>query len=152
MKAYVDIRNRSLEISVKGYAVCIYAREIHRGIAAVLLSVAGFYDQFQRGLTNLLKRVTPLFDKIKSEADMFAAEIEKYLAEAHLPGYLSIIPEDKRLLYIITRAYRPSIVIETGVGLGISTILILRALSMNQQGKLFYRHKGAQWTLPKVDQ
>jgi hypothetical protein len=92
MKAYVDIRNRSLEISVKGYAVCIYAREIHRGIAAVLLSVAGFYDQFQRGLTNLLKRVTPLFDKIKSEADMFAAEIEKYLAEANLPGYISRMP------------------------------------------------------------
>ncbi len=40
-------------------------------------------------------------------------------------------------MYVVMRAFRPELVIETGVGHGISSIAILAALERNEVGELF---------------
>jgi len=41
------------------------------------------------------------------------------------------------VLYTIVRISKPKIVVETGVGAGVSSAIILRALELNDQGRLY---------------
>jgi len=41
------------------------------------------------------------------------------------------------IVYVAVRALKPSIVVETGVASGVSTTLILKALSLNGKGQLY---------------
>jgi predicted O-methyltransferase YrrM len=53
------------------------------------------------------------------------------------PTYFNLNPASAKLLYAIVRFTRPSIVVETGVGNGLSTVHILSALEANERGNLF---------------
>jgi predicted O-methyltransferase YrrM len=63
------------------------------------------------------------------------ADIEAKLKKLPYLGWM-----DKRkneLIYALVRILKPEIAVETGVGVGASSAIILRAMSMNDQGQLF---------------
>lgn len=97
----------------------------------------------------------PVSDYANIEA-LLGIQLEKYIGEInsnvafnegvwrqvnHLEGWLKPIGPIRKdmamLLYALVRALRPDLVLETGVGAGVSSTYILCALEENRQGRLF---------------
>jgi hypothetical protein len=92
---------------------------------------------------NLKKLVGPSIHKYKEELDQkrkFLQHIKSNLK--FVKGRLANLGEPDELfplyaLYILTRAIKPKIFVETGVASGTSTAFILQGMIDNHQGKLF---------------
>jgi predicted O-methyltransferase YrrM len=66
--------------------------------------------------------------------------LESELKRYNLPLGTMLTPLRAPILYTIVRVLKPSTVVETGVATGVSTTLILKALSLNRSGHLFSIH------------
>jgi predicted O-methyltransferase YrrM len=64
---------------------------------------------------------------------MLESELKRY----KIPLGTMLTPLRGPVLYAVVRALKPSIVVETGVVSGVSTTLILQALSLNGRGELY---------------
>lgn len=79
-----------------------------------------------------------------AEFEVVWREVEEAFAELHLPfgraafgGWDDGDPELARATWLVIRALRPKIVVETGVGRGVTTRVILQALARNRHGHLW---------------
>ena len=79
-----------------------------------------------------------------AEFDQVWQEIEDRFAQLHLPlgrgtfgGWDDGDPALARATWLVVRRLRPSIVVETGVGRGVTTRVILQALTRNGHGHLW---------------
>ena len=64
---------------------------------------------------------------------MLESEVKKY----NFPLGTMLTPLRAPILYTVVRALKPLVIVETGVASGVSTTLILNALSLNCRGRLF---------------
>ena len=92
-------------------------------------------------------RQLPLKEGLIQATGVDSAQVEKYLTR--LPEFLTLpnqntgmninwsaTPELAAASYVLVRILKPDIVIETGVGAGVSSWTILHALEENNAGKL----------------
>ena len=79
-----------------------------------------------------------------AEFEVVWREVEEAFAELHLPfgraafgGWDDGDPALARATWLVIRALRPKIVVETGVGRGVTAPVILQALARNRHGHLW---------------
>ena len=94
-------------------------------------ALAGLASSFGRELSPWLRE--PAFTEL--EAEMKSA-IESLRARAPFPLWFCTAPTLAAFAYAFCRAARPAVVVETGVGYGVTTSYILRALDLNGHGHL----------------
>lgn len=54
----------------------------------------------------------------------------------HYPDFYDVAPRTEQLLFLLVRAHRPEIVVETGIANGRSSAIILAAMDLNDTGTL----------------
>lgn len=96
---------------------------------------------------NRTKKISEFLDCDINDAESMLIELDasKFLQELteKLSPYSKIqtgsmlSPLRAPVLYMLIRLLKPSIVVETGVASGVSTSIILKAMSMNKTGKLY---------------
>jgi predicted O-methyltransferase YrrM len=67
----------------------------------------------------------------------FNSEIERQIDRYPLSPGRGVMGDEVEILYSIIRLTKPQLLVETGVGAGISTAYILKALQLNKTGKLY---------------
>lgn len=79
------------------------------------------------------KRLEELFEESRTVMAYCATELRRY--QAVLPGLLN--PNYGPVLYACIRVLRPDVVVETGVGSGVSSTFYLNAMERNGAGRLY---------------
>jgi predicted O-methyltransferase YrrM len=116
-------------------------------------------DNFTYELANETELASVIAAAIGRDRD----EIATYIAEAHADPLLHRLPRrplsqkttphyGRRLgWYAIARALRPEVAVETGVHSGLGSVLLLRALDLNERGVLlsFDTDPHAGWLVPE---
>lgn len=73
---------------------------------------------------------------LRSTVTDTASKVTDYVGKMHRsPG--AIDRDQAVLFYLLIRLHRPKVVVETGVGQGVSTTFILKGLHDNEEGRLF---------------
>ncbi|MBI2165012.1 MAG: class I SAM-dependent methyltransferase [Chloroflexi bacterium] len=109
---------------------------VHPARAASLLRAVASHRAWLARLTGASKDDLEKYaQELRSE--MLYERLVKSLDEAGARRGAMVGPFRAPLLYIICRALRPEILVETGTSSGLSTALILSALEKNGQGRLY---------------
>ena len=100
----------------------------------------GYIGRFRR-LSELLRLPTEQVRQFYQEVGGFVEEIaereREVIGQSWLAPYLSMwSPLRGQALYVMCRALRPRVVVETGVADGVSSAFILKALDANERGEL----------------
>ena len=77
---------------------------------------------------------------MKIDEKLFRTDFMKQMRGTRVPGFrYSALPLNtlSPILYLICRVIKPKVVVETGVGHGVSSAFILKALQDNSDGKLY---------------
>ncbi len=97
---------------------------------------------FEDAITSVTHLQVPEIKKLRASASV--AELKQYISDAisHVSGPSFPLSSCASFIlgeacYIVCRALKPKVVIETGVAYGITTAFILKALEENQQGILY---------------
>lgn len=93
-------------------------------------------EQFLGALRHGSTNITSLETELKDLVIDIASKVNEYVRTMHRsPGAPS--RNQAILLYLLTRMHRPKIIVETGVGQGVSTTFLLKGLHDNGEGRLF---------------
>jgi len=108
----------------------------HRAIKYAVDFIAGFY-KIDLHPINLIKYLIELYRSkdFWQHINEKVEEVKRNFPDPKLGGWMLGYP--CILLYAIVRVAKPKVVVETGVGPGGSSALILLALERNKQGQLF---------------
>lgn len=101
------------------------------------------YSTIKRMESFLGTELQDLFQELLEDGDYndFQELLAKNLRNLGAPGFT-----EARMLYLIVRALRPRIVIETGVANGVTSTMILLALNKNKFGNLY----SIDWSVNKI--
>jgi predicted O-methyltransferase YrrM len=83
--------------------------------------------------TEEVARAEGLYKRKEHSLPGSVRELGSYLSKLQVGGH----PEKYFKLYLLSRAIKPSIIVETGVHYGVSTLFLLSALNANARGRLF---------------
>jgi predicted O-methyltransferase YrrM len=105
-------------------------------------SLKPYYDY-----RNRTKKIAALLDRTVDEAEAMLAELEgsgflkeledKLAPYSHIKTGSMMSPLRAPVMYMFIRMFRPTVVVETGVASGVSTSVILKAMSINGTGRLY---------------
>ncbi len=82
-----------------------------------------------------VKEVKERFKEL--EEGKLLKELKLQLKKYNIPLGTMLTPLRAPVVYAVVRTLRPKVVVETGVASGVSTTLILQALSLNREGELY---------------
>jgi len=81
-------------------------------------------------------KIASFGEGLRSTVTDTASKVTEYVGKMHRsPG--AIDRDQAVLLYMLIRLHRPKVVVETGVGQGVSTTFLLKGLHDNEEGRLF---------------
>jgi len=95
-------------------------------------------------------------DGLKDTLIDTASKVTEYVGKMHRsPG--AIDRDQAVLLYLLIRLHKPKVVVETGVGQGVSTTFLLKGLHDNGNGQLFsidlpFYEEGSNWSILPSDE
>jgi hypothetical protein len=93
-------------------------------------------DQFLKVLRYGSEEIASFEAELKDFVVDIASKVTKYVHTMYRsPG--AIDRDQAILLYLLIRLHRPKIIVETGVGQGVSTAFILKGVHDNEEGQLF---------------
>lgn len=100
----------------------------------------------------IYKHLVEQYVDIRFWVHLFAKSLKARVANPRVRSWveqmdLSIAP----FLYVLCRISRPGVVVETGVGPGVSSTFILRALQRNRSGSLISIDLPVPYVLAKLD-
>ena len=96
------------------------------------------YEQYRVPLTEVLQRAcTASHEQVNNILNELNFQLNTKPENSIIPAYFDASKELAHLCYSIVRLIKPSIVVETGVGRGVSSYCILQALERNGHGHLY---------------
>lgn len=96
------------------------------------------YEQYELVLANMIQRACAVsYEKVNYILNEFkGVSVNRELERFVIPPMYDASKELAQLCYSIVRLTKPSLIVETGVGRGITSFYILRALEKNGKGSL----------------
>lgn len=153
----MDLKYKSAMLDVGNAAIPLYLQEPHQFIGAICLVAFDLMKNQKLSLEELLLRLGSGAEQDRWREDLARSGLVDQIGEVLRSNGLERDMETPvgrkhklaycTLLYLLCRLVNPTVVVETGVGVGTSTAFILQAMVDNNHGELYSIEKVRDWRI-----